>query len=110
MTVIQCPHGCGGTVDTTKEMDCPSCRRGLNETEVVLAEDCPTEETYWGPRYVGSSPTSRKLSWCWEWWGPADHRMRCRLPKGHSGEHHDHEQRSNSMIISTDGDLVATGK
>ena len=36
MTVMQCPHGCGGFVDTAKDSWCPSCRQYLNKVEVVL--------------------------------------------------------------------------
>jgi len=27
---------------------------------------------------------------CFDWFGPADHRMRCRMPEGHAGEHSSH--------------------
>ena len=58
-----CPQGCGGVVDILKDKQCPSCRRPLNEPEFP------------------------NLEWCFAWHGPSDHRMRCRLLKGHEGEH-----------------------
>lgn len=96
MTIIACPHGCGGVCDTARDSWCPSCRRGLNETEVVVS----AAQTIQGP-------TERKESWCWSWFGPADHRMRCRLPQGHASDHDCKEDRQPGEIsVSTTGQLV----
>ena len=99
MTIVVCPHGCGGTINTATDNFCRSCRRGLNETEIIWKGDTVVE-----------SPVVRKLSWCWEWWGPAHHRMRCRLPLGHDGEHDTHESRGNSMIVTTDGEVIGESR
>lgn len=108
MTVMACPHGCGGFVDTGKDDWCPSCRRGLNETEVVIPDDEQKSErdAFGNPEYPGASPAQRKAAWCWQWFGSARHRMRCRLPTGHTGEHFDHEERrpiGSTLIVATDG-------
>jgi len=66
MTIINCPQGCGGTVDTAMHTRCPSCRRDLNSQQI---------------QPEGS---------CWLWWGPPDHRMRCRKPANHKGCHSTH--------------------
>ena len=95
MTIVECPHGCGGTVDTDVGNDCLSCRRGIDEIEVMIAPDEKAE-----------SPVRRRPTWCWEWWGPANHRMRCRLPSGHDGEHWDHESRDGSMIVAVNGEKI----
>lgn len=74
MTVGTCPHGCGGFVTYGPESAesfvagegvnvCPSCRRHVNRVEI--------------PHPLA----------CWAWHGPTWHRMRCRLPRGHEGEH-----------------------
>lgn len=109
MTVIVCPHGCGGTVDTAIQLSCPSCRRGLNESETILAEDAVKIDTFWGKEYPDVSPVQRKLSWCWEWFGPSNHRMRCRLPKGHSKDHFDHEEQENHETVAIDGEVISVG-
>jgi hypothetical protein len=72
MTVISCPQGCGGVVDTAYEDwsnpaflgvgVCLSCRRHVSEVQV--------------PR----------PGMCWAWFGPPDHRMRCRRPVGHGAD------------------------
>lgn len=104
MTVIACPWGCGGSVDTGKYAYCPACRRPLNASAIVIPEEWPEDRlSDLGPN---DCMVSYKLSWCWEWWGPPDHRMRCRLPKGHDGEHDTHERRSTTAIVSTDGQMV----
>src|SRR5712675_2356179 len=104
MTVIACPHGCGGIVNTAKSPWCESCRRGIHETDVILPE-----YVHFDPYDPAGEipPAHHKLSWCWQWWGPAHHRMRCRLPKGHDGPHDCHEERDEDCIsVSTDGALV----
>jgi hypothetical protein len=106
MTIVTCPHGCGGTINTATQLGCPNCRRGLNETEVVLSEYAIKIEGVWGWEYPDASPVQRKLSWCWEWWGPSHHRMRCRLPKNHDGKHWHHEERHECKIVSIGGEWV----
>ena len=91
VTKIDCPHCCGGIADSRYRY-CASCRRDLKSEEVIVSEE--EVEVLDGDtmRYVGyDGKIVRKLSWCWEWWGPNDHRMRCRLPKGHVGDHDCHE-------------------
>ena len=73
MTIMECPHGCGGVVDTGAKSNCacmagrcPSCRRELNTVEIQLPGTC------------------------WQWWGDSWHRMRCRKMAGHSGAHSTH--------------------
>src|SRR6266853_787661 len=99
MTIIACPHGCGGFVDTAKDDGCPSCRRGLNETEVLIDERASRDD---------AQPTDRKPSWCWQWFGPSHHRMRCRLRAGHEGEHFDHEEwpTMRTVSVATDGRVI----
>jgi hypothetical protein len=103
MTIVKCPHGCGGTINTGTDNYCSFCRRDLASVEVVIPEDGDTHA-------FGIDPmTARKSSWCWEWFGPAYHRMRCRLPKGHSplDKHDTHEEPlEDSIIINTEGDLI----
>ena len=82
MTIAACPQGCGGVVDTGKDEWCSSCRRYLNETRIPNPD------------------------WCWVWWGPPHHRMRCRLPKGHEGAHDTHEVRENIISVSVSGETV----
>lgn len=111
MTIIACPHGCGGTCDTAKDDYCPSCRRGLNETEVVIPEGMDTAPKYdaQGEEVPGPhiGPTHRKASWCWQWHGAPDHRMRCRLPLGHAGEHDcKHDRQPGEISVSTGGQVV----
>ena len=88
MTIAICPQGCGGVVDTDKDVWCPSCRRNLDEIQIPMPD------------------------WCWEWWGPPHHCMRCRLPLGHTGPHNTHEYRfgSESVIISVEGELITGNK
>jgi hypothetical protein len=108
MTVVVCPHGCGGMINTATDNFCPSCRRNMSETEIILSEDVVKVEGVWGWNYPDASPVQRKLSWCWKWWGPADHRMRCRLLKGHEGDHDTHEERrSDTVIVATNGQVVS---
>lgn len=69
MTTIDCPHKCGNTVDTAYcNWDdprflgigvCLGCRRHIDEVQTPLP------------------------GMCWIWFGPLDHRMRCRRPAGH---------------------------
>ena len=101
MTVMQCPQGCGGIVNTATDDVCPSCRRGLNEVEVILEPDAVTEGR-------PDAPVCRRPEWCWEWHGPSHHRMRCRLPIGHSGAHWHKETRPSGeeMVVSTDGIVI----
>ena len=98
---MNCPHGCGNLLTNALLGYCPSCRRSLaSPPEIVIAENEATNAD-------GRDPmVARKPSWCWQWWGPPDHRMRCRLPSGHDGEHDTHEGR-DSMIVATDGKLVS---
>lgn len=94
--LFRCPHECGGT--TKSEDYCPSCRRGTFEIEVVVAEDAECH-----------SPVERKMSWCWVWYGPEDHRMRCRLPKEHANDHDCREANDphkHYAIISNDGKRI----
>lgn len=65
MTVVNCD--CGGTVNTEVSPYCTGCRCALNEQRVKVDP-----------------------FWCWEWFGPSFHRMKCRRRIGHEGEHHDH--------------------
>jgi hypothetical protein len=103
VTIVKCPHGCGGTVNTAIDNYCNSCRRDLAAIEVIIPEDADSHDA--------DDPTvARKASWCWAWWGPKNHRMRCRLPRGHLpvNQHDTHEQPiEGNMIISTDGELIA---
>jgi hypothetical protein len=89
MTVVECPHGCGGTVDTAKSGWCSSCRMHINTQVITIDEDLPLVIEDNTIKYKGAKywERHRKASWCWEWHGPPVHRMRCRLPKGHAGEH-----------------------
>ena len=66
MTMAQCPHGCGTCLDFEVAY-CPGCRRGMDEIPI-------------------QPPGS-----CWAWWGPKNHRMRCRRPVRHIGEHSTHD-------------------
>lgn len=75
MTVIECPHGCGGALDTFKDDFCPSCRRSPSEIEIP-------------------DPT-----FCWKWHGPPFHRMRCRRWDGHDGECHDHPDDDYTLSV-----------
>lgn len=68
-TLAPCPRGCGGYFWTLRDTACPSCRRPLNGVTIMEY------------RWPGA---------CFEWFGPLDHRMRCRLPAGHEGEHSTH--------------------
>ncbi|KKK99419.1 hypothetical protein LCGC14_2632940 [marine sediment metagenome] len=92
MTITNCPHGCGGTVDTAIDDWCPSCRRDLNQTGALIQME------------------HSELGWCWEWWGPPNHRMRCRLPKDHDGSHWDREIREDSIVVATDGEIIYGGQ
>lgn len=86
MTVTPCPYGCGGFFVANEDQFCPSCRRDRFATEMELKPE-------------GS---------CWQWWGPADHRMRCRKPLGHDGAHDTMANRVGAaLLIATDGKLVA---
>ena len=88
MTVMPCPYGCGGYFVNNEDEYCPSCRRSRLNLDLTFSQP------------EGS---------CWEWWGPPDHRMKCRLPKGHSGDHWDHETREGvSLIITDSGKLVGS--
>jgi len=82
MAEIPCPHGCGGVVVTGPASAeilvddagaryrvegeginvCPSCRRHISEVQIP------------------------EPGMCWAWFGPSDHRMRCRRPVGHGTE------------------------
>lgn len=96
MTIAPCPHGCGNYVNYADNLNyCPGCRRDLFVTGVLIPEDCDAND-----------PHNWKASWCWQWWGPMAHRMRCRLPKGHEGSHDTHEEREDSVIVSTAGELI----
>lgn len=77
MTVIVCPAGCGGIINTEVSQECSSCRLPTNEQRVKVDPD-----------------------WCWEWFGPYHHRMKCRRRKGHGGEHHDHSD-DDDFDVST---------
>jgi hypothetical protein len=79
---IPCPQGCGGTVTTGLASEeilvdeagvryriegeginvCPSCRRHVDEVQTPFP------------------------GMCWSWFGPQEHRMRCRRPAGHGPE------------------------
>ena len=92
MTVTPCPFGCGGIVNTETDDICPSCRRPLAVTSLD---------------WVNANMENCRPGYCWAWWGPPNHRMRCRLPSGHTGEHDTHEtRRSGSIIVATDGELI----
>lgn len=106
MTVVKCPHNCGGFVNTATDDCCTSCRRAMSETEFIWGEDVVKIETAQGMQYPNASPVGRKLSWCWQWWGPANHRMRCRLPTGHDGEHDTHEVKSGHAIVAANGEVI----
>lgn len=98
MTVVKCPFGCGGTIDTATSSTCRYCRRPLSETALVIPEEVRNHSQFadrwrgcnYPPLFRGME--TRKLSWCWEWFGSVDHRCRCRLPKGHLGDHNDHPE------------------
>ena len=84
MTVVTCPGGCGGTINTSVSSFCGGCRFSLAEQRFKSDPD-----------------------WCWEWFGPPSHRMKCRRKLGHSNNHHDHEDEdSQHLTVSVDGDLV----
>lgn len=84
-----CPRGCGGVIKDWAARECPSCRR-------PLTGETPMEEKPDGA--------------CWEWFGPADHRMRCRRDAGHSDDHFDHpdSEASGPATVATNGDLIAS--
>ena len=101
MTIIECPHGCGGFDDTSKGSQCHSCRRDMGTVDIMIPEDeeeveCPDGIGYCYPQSdgCGGGMILRKPSWCWEWHGPTDNRWRCRRAKGHDGEHDSHEDGS----------------
>lgn len=101
MTIAACPQGCGGYVNTAKENYCSWYRRDLSAVDLVIPEDANTEN------YGDSNcMTVHKANWCWAWWGPSEHRMRCRLPKGHEGGHDTHEEPSDTISVSIDGQRV----
>lgn len=110
MTIVNCPHGCGGTVNTSKDNYCSSCRRDLCAVEIVIGESVESININPNEWPKGVDPmTARKASWCWAWFGPKGHRMRCRLPKNHKpeDEHDTHEEPlENSIIVSTKGELI----
>jgi hypothetical protein len=107
MTIVPCPQGCGGYVNTAEDGYCKSCRRDLAATDVIIPESVEVEGREGWHRPLNVDPmTAHKESWCWEWFGPEDHRMRCRLPKGHDGEHYTHERRSAAAIVSTIGKRI----
>lgn len=83
MTIVACPFGCGGFVNTASHNYCESCRRDLSCTEIVVAEHVPEDDL--------RGMLTRKASYCWEWFGPDWHRMKCRRSKGHDGNHATHE-------------------
>lgn len=86
MTVTPCPYGCGGFFVANETQYCPSCRRDRFATEMEL----------------------KPVDACWQWWGPPEHRMRCRKPLGHTGEHDTIPNRTGpAALISTSGQLAA---
>jgi hypothetical protein len=93
VTPYPCPQGCGGWLtDTSVNAVCPSCRRGVWQT---MATHELTGET-------------RDPEYCWEWWGPTTHRMKCRRSKGHAGEHFDHPDNEDGShtIVAVGGAVV----
>jgi len=77
MTVFDCPAGCGGFINTEVSQVCSGCRYQASEQRVKVDAD-----------------------WCWEWFGPSFHRMKCRRKLGHSGECHDHSDDDSLCIAS----------
>lgn len=77
MTVFACPAGCGGFINTEISQVCSGCRMSASEQRVKIDDD-----------------------WCWQWFGPSFHRMKCRRKLGHSGECHDHPDDDPLCIAS----------
>lgn len=73
-TGIVCPGGCGGFLNVGDSY-CRSCRCGPNEQRIKTDPN-----------------------WCWEWFGPMIHRMKCRRHNGHEGEHYDHPDSEQNNI------------
>jgi hypothetical protein len=106
VTVVPCPEGCGGFVNTAIDGYCNSCRRSLSTTGYMLPEDVPEDADFLSSY---DPMKARKLSWCWEWFGQPTHRMKCRLPRGHEGEHDTHQRATSSISVDIDGSKVMGG-
>jgi hypothetical protein len=83
MTIISCPHCGEAPIDTNKQQACGVCRRLVNETLVKIHEG----QTIFGMY-------AYKESWCGEFYQcrpELKDKFMCRRPKGHDGEHCEHE-------------------